>query len=125
MTKENKITVLYVDDEPINLDLFELAFKNSFDILTADSGAEGLIVMSKNDNIQVVISDMKMPEMNGIEFIKKAKKIYDNISFLILTGFDINEEIKESLNSGLIKGYFQKPMNKVEITTAINKAVNA
>ena len=119
-----KINILYVDDEYINLELFKLTFKNSFDILIAESGFKGLEVMSKHSNIHVVISDMKMPEMNGIEFIKKAKKIYDNISYLIFTGFDINEEIRESLNNGLIEGYFQKPMNKNEISTAIKKAVS-
>ena len=123
MDTENKINVLYVDDEAINLELFKMAFKNTFDVLTAESGHAGLQIMSKYDKIQVVISDMKMPEMNGIEFIKKAKDIYVNICFLILTGFDINDEIRDSLNCGLIKGYFQKPLNKNEITSAINKAI--
>jgi response regulator RpfG family c-di-GMP phosphodiesterase len=122
MNDENKITILYVDDEQINLELFKMTFRNSYTVLTADSGPEGLEIMHRYDKIQVVISDMKMPEMNGIQFIRKAKDIYDNVSFLILTGFDINDEIKESLSNGLIKGYFQKPLNKNEITQAINKA---
>ena len=114
MDINNKITVLYVDDEPINLELFQMSFRNSFNVLIAESGHSGLNVLKDSEKIQVVISDMKMPEMNGIEFIKKAKKIYDNIYYLILTGFEINDEIRDSLKSGLIKGYFQKPLNKNE-----------
>ena len=123
MNTDNKIKVLYVDDETINLELFNMAFKNTFDVLIAESGKAGLEIMSKYNDIQVVISDMKMPEMNGIEFIKKAKNIYENICYLILTGFDINDEIRSSLNCGLIQGYFQKPLNKNDITSAITKAV--
>ena len=66
MDTKNKINVLYVDDEAINLELFKMAFKNIFDVLTAESGPAGLEIMSKYDTIQVVISDMKMPEMNLI-----------------------------------------------------------
>lgn len=124
MKNDKKVTILYVDDEIINLELFKMTFRNTFDVLIADSGRQGLEIMKKIKTIQVVISDMKMPEMNGIEFIKKASEIYDNISFLILTGFDINDEIKHSLKTGLIKGYFQKPLNRAEITNAIQKAVN-
>jgi two-component system response regulator (stage 0 sporulation protein F) len=123
MSKNNKITVLYVDDEMINLELFQMTFKNTFEILTAESGKAGLEIMQNYSKIQVVISDMKMPEMSGIEFITEAKKIYQHVSFLILTGFDINNEIKESLKSGLIIGYFQKPLNRSEITNAVLKAV--
>ena len=123
MEINNKITVLYVDDEPINLELFQMSFRNSYNVLVAESGPSGLDVLKKSEKIRVVVSDMKMPEMNGIEFIKKAKDIYDQICFLILTGFEINDEIRDSLNCGLIQGYFQKPLNKNEITSAINKAV--
>jgi response regulator RpfG family c-di-GMP phosphodiesterase len=62
MSKNNKITVLYVDDEMINLELFQMTFKNTFEILTAESGKAGLEIMQNYSKIQVVISDMKMPK---------------------------------------------------------------
>lgn len=114
-----KPTLLYVDDEPINLKLFALNFKNKFNVLTAGSGLEGYELLKKNNHTKVVISDMKMPGMNGIEFIRLAKKEFPEISFFILTGFDITEEIADALNERLIHKYFRKPFNMKEIETSI------
>lgn len=117
-------TLLYVDDEPLNLKLFELNFRKKYDVLTAESGLEGFELLKKNPHIKVVISDMKMPIMNGIEFIKLAKKDFPEISYFILTGFDITEEIADALNERLIHKYFRKPFNMKEIETAISEILN-
>ncbi len=116
-------TVLYVDDEPINLMLFRANFKNKFNIITAESGTQGLLKLKDNPETIVVISDMKMPGMSGIEFIRLAKLDYPNISFYILTGFDITEEISQALDEKVIHKYFQKPFNINEIENAILEAV--
>ncbi len=119
-----KKTLLYVDDEPINLKLFALNFKNKFNVLTAESGAEGYELLKKNPQTSVVISDMKMPGMNGIEFIRLAKKDFPEISYFILTGFDITEEIADALNERLIHKYFRKPFNMKEIESSILEILN-
>ena len=75
--------------------------------------------MKTNPHTKVVISDMKMPGMNGLEFIKLAKKDFPNISFYILTGFDVTEEISQALNEKLILKYFRKPFNVREIEASI------
>ena len=118
-----KKTLLYVDDEPINLKLFALNFKNKFNVLTAESGAEGYELLKSNPHTAVVISDMKMPGMNGIEFIKLAKKDFPDISYFILTGFDITEEIADALNERLIHKYFRKPFNMKDIESTIQEIV--
>ena len=113
-----KPKILYVDDEFINLQLFKINFDNKYEVFTAENGITGLEVLDNNPDIIVVISDMKMPLMNGIEFIKKAKEKYSHIRFYILTGFQITEEIQEALNSKLILKYFSKPfnLNKIDDT---------
>jgi len=121
---DEKKTLLYVDDEPINLKLFALNFKNKFNVLTAESGAEGYELLKKNPHTSVVISDMKMPGMNGIEFIKLAKKDFPEISYFILTGFDITEEIADALNERLIHKYFRKPFNMKDIESSIMEILN-
>lgn len=113
------IKILYVDDEPINLQLFQLNFKKKYMVYTAMSGHEGLKSLETNNDIKVVISDMKMPEMNGLQFITKAKNTYPEITYFILTGYDINTEIAEALDSGLIQKYFSKPFNIKEIDNSI------
>ncbi|HKL07440.1 MAG TPA: response regulator [Bacteroidales bacterium] len=120
---KNNITILYVDDEPMNLKLFEINFRKKFNVLTAMSGDEGLRLLEENGAIDVVISDMKMPGMNGIEFIKKAKNEYPDIKYYILTGFDITDEIAEALDANLIQKYFQKPFNMREIEASIYEAL--
>lgn len=115
----DKITLLYVDDELMNLTLFAINFKKKFEVLTAESGLEGLEKLKLNPHTKVVISDMKMPGMSGLEFIKLAKKDFPDITFYILTGFDITEEIADALNDRVIRKYFRKPFNMKEIETSI------
>ncbi len=107
--------VLYVDDEMINLQLFEINLSRYYKVYTASSGFDGLKILKNNLEIKLVVSDMKMPNMNGIEFIRQAKKDYPQMSFFILTGFDITPEIQEALDSKLILQHFKKPFNMDEI----------
>ncbi|HCX99744.1 MAG TPA: response regulator [Bacteroidales bacterium] len=118
-----KISVLYVDDEPINLKLFELNFKDVFNLITASSGFEGLEILKNQPGISVVVSDMRMPKMDGIEFIGKAKAKFPHIVYFILTGFEITDEISQALNSNLINKYFRKPFNFREIESSISSAI--
>ena len=117
------IKLLYVDDEPINLMLFKTMLRKKYDIVTADSGFSGLEELLINTDIRIVISDMKMPGMNGLEFIKKAKEKFPHVIFCILTGYEITDEIMLALESNLIYQYFQKPFKVIEIENAIKGAV--
>ena len=120
---EKQISILYVDDESINLELFSLVLKKKFNVITAESGNEGLEKLRGNRDISVVISDMKMPGMNGVEFISKARKNFENIVYYILTGFEITEEIAETLNKRLINKYLKNPFNSKEIETSISENI--
>jgi DNA-binding NtrC family response regulator len=120
----NKYKILYVDDEEINLELFAINFKDSYEVLTAHDGYGGLEVLESNVDISIVISDMKMPGMNGIEFIKKARQKYPNKKYYILTGFEITNEIKEALSNGLILEYFCKPFEIEKMHRIIAEALN-
>lgn len=117
------ITILYVDDEPTNLLLFNIHFQKKYKVITSLSGSEGLKILKEQADINVVVSDMKMPGMNGIEFIKAAKVDFPNIHFYILTGFDLTDEIAEALESKLILKYFSKPFNVGLIEQTITEAL--
>ncbi len=121
---DEEIKVLYVDDEPINTKLFEINFKNKFLVLTAENGMQALEVLETNPGVNIVLSDMKMPVMSGIEFIEKAKEIYPNKKFFILTGFEVSKEIQLAINKGLIVKYFRKPLNMKEIELSIREVVD-
>jgi two-component system response regulator (stage 0 sporulation protein F) len=115
-------TLLYVDDEPINLKLFTINFKNKFRVITTESGIDGLAKLNLYPEIAIVISDMKMPGMNGVEFIEAAKKDFPDVTYFILTGFDITEEIAEAMKKGIINKYFRKPFNMKEVEESIIEA---
>ncbi|WP_296620757.1 response regulator, partial [Marivirga sp.] len=97
--------------------------KDSYEVLTAYDGFRGLEVLDSNIDISIVISDMKMPGMNGIEFIKKARQKYPNKKYYILTGFEISKDINEALRNGLILEYFCKPFEIAKMHTIIAEAV--
>ena len=99
----NSITVLYVDDEPINLELFKLSFRNQFNVITARSGMEGLEILKTIQGVDAVISDMKMPQLSGLEFIKQANRKYNSIVYFILSGYYISDEIEKEMENGVIK----------------------
>jgi response regulator RpfG family c-di-GMP phosphodiesterase len=119
-----KINLLYVDDEFINLQLFGLNLRRNYTIITADSGVKALEILKNNPEIDIVISDMKMPQLNGLEFIKIAKQKYSKIKCFILTGYDVTNEIQNAIKAGIILKYFRKPFNIPEIVESIDQTVN-
>lgn len=112
--------ILYVDDEEINLEIFKINMHKYFKIETARSGVEGLRILEEGNTIQLVISDLRMPEMDGLEFIKTAKEKHPDIKFFIITGYEITPEIDEALETNLICQYFNKPYNVNEIISSVN-----
>lgn len=121
----NKPKILYVDDEPINLMLFEANLVRKYEVLKANNGMKGLEILADHPDLKIVFSDMKMPNMNGIEFIREASKLNSDCSFYILTGFEITTEIQHSLDSGLIRKYYGKPINMKDISSEIELVLNA
>lgn len=120
MIGAQEITIMYVDDEEINLFLFEATFSKKYKVITATSGQNGLEKLKEcHKDVRVVISDMNMPEMNGIQFIGEASKKYPGINFFILTGYSYNEEIDEAIKANLVQKFFSKPFNERELEEAI------
>jgi len=116
--------ILYVDDEIINLELLQLTFMNDFQVLVAESAEEGLRLLELNPDIHVVISDLKIPGMNGMDFIKEVKKMSQERVCMLLTGFMEPDIMMEGLNKELIFRYLLKPWNTNELDEAIRAALN-
>ena len=121
----SKHTILYVDDEFLNLLVFSKLFSAKYSILTAESGSEGLRKLEECPGVRAVVSDMKMPGMNGVEFVRLAKGRRPELKCFIMTGYDITEEIFESLRQRTIEECFSKPIVNIEpIEAAIDDALN-
>mgnify|MGYP000302509356 FL=1 len=83
---EEKFPILYVDDEEHNLISFEATFRKEYKVHTAKSAEEGIGIMREN-NIKLVITDQRMPEMTGIQFLEKIAPEFPDTIRMILTGF--------------------------------------
>ncbi len=116
--------ILYLDDEPVNLTLFELMFKSKYGVLLSDSPEKALNLLKEADGIQIVITDMKMPGMNGIEFVKKAKEFKSELPYYLLSGYGMNNEIAEALDCKLINGYLQKPLQREALENIFNQYID-
>ena len=115
--------ILYVDDEVINLELLQLTFMNDFEVITAESAAEGLNLLEQNPDIHVLISDLKMPVINGLDFIKLVKQKYPEKICMLLTAFMESDVMLEGFNKELIFRYLMKPWNKDELKETILEAL--
>jgi len=113
--------ILYVDDEIVNLQLFKLAFKKKYQVNIALSGKEALEMLIDENDISIIFSDMQMPEIDGIEFIKKAKDIKPQVPCFILSGYSKNKKILEALEENLIIDYLMKPFDHKELISIIEK----
>ena len=116
-----KGTILYIDDEPLNVMLFKSLFEDNFNIITGTSGPEGLEKLNQFPDIQIVFSDMKMHGMNGIEFITQARQEHGDKTYFLITGYSITQEIADALEKKIIAKYFGKPLDIEEIEAAITK----
>lgn len=122
MAMTERPRVLYVDDEVINLELLKITYLNDFEIVTASSAAEGLALLEAYPDIHVIISDLKMPEMSGLEFIKEIKRKHKQKVCMLLTGFLESDIMLEGFNKELIFRYVMKPFNREELEETILEA---
>ena len=119
----SKPKILYVDDEEINLKLLEINLQKYFNVLIYESATAALNELANNQDVQIVISDMKMPIMNGLEFINKARKKYPDIKYMIFTGYEITDEIQKALNNGIIVNYIRKPFNLRQLKSMLEEMI--
>ncbi|HOP03006.1 MAG TPA: response regulator [Tenuifilaceae bacterium] len=120
MTSEKK-NILYVDDEKLNLELFRINFRNDYNIFLANSAKEGLEILG-SEHINVIISDLKMPDMNGIELIETIKKESPEKICILLTAFMEPEVMLQAINQELVFRYVIKPWTKTNLKNIIELA---
>lgn len=115
--------LLLVDDEQEVLDALSRVFRKlDVTIFTANSGQEGLDVLA-NECIDIVISDLRMPNMDGNQFLRKAAANYPEVIRMMLTAHTEIEQVISAINEGRIWGYMQKPWNNRELIIAVEQAI--
>ena len=110
MPERNKPHLIYLDDEEINLMFFREMFKLDFDIFTTSSPLEAIEYL-KNNEVDFVLTDQLMPEMTGVQFLKKlkAEKITTDSTKIMVSGYAKAGEVKAAMDSKLIREFVSKP----------------
>ncbi|MGJ1430656.1 response regulator [Sphingobacterium spiritivorum] len=122
--ENKKIAVLYVDDEENNLLSFKATFRLKYDVYTAISGAAAIEIVKKNP-VNVIITDQRMPEMTGVEFLEEIIKLDPHPMRILLTGYTDMAAVIDAVNKGKIFHYLNKPWSEEELDQTIIRAFEA
>lgn len=115
--------VMFVDDEPNLLDGIRRTLYDRFDIYTATSGKEGLDCIRSDGPFAVVVSDMRMPEMDGAEFLSQVRELAPQTTRILLTGYsDISAAIR-AVNNGQLFRFLSKPCDEEALARAIGDGI--
>jgi len=122
-TKINKkYNILYVDDEEVNLRIFQRAFKRNYGVFTANSGPEAMNIL-ENNPVDLIMTDQRMPKMSGVELLIKIVPQYPNIVRMIMTGFSDQQEIMRVDDEVGLDRYMVKPWNKDDLLDEFERAL--
>ena len=111
--------VIFVDDVQTNLDQYQLLEEDHWDAHYFLRTEDAKKFLSENE-VQVVVSDQKMPEENGVSFLKHVKESYPHIFRLLITGFSEEALVIASIKEAKVHDYFKKPYDPDDLTKKIN-----
>lgn len=118
---KSNVTILVVDDEEMMRDLLEkILSREGYNIITACDGVDALSKLSEQ-KVDIVISDMKMPNMNGFELLKHIKNDYEGVGIIIMTAYGDTYTVKDALLLGADE-YITKPFKSYEISLVVERA---
>ncbi len=119
---DKKYSILYVDDEKSNLNIFKNTFRRKYNIFIAESPLQGLEILD-SEEIDLILTDQRMPEMNGVEFLKKAMIRHPKPNRILITGYTDFDALKDAVNDAKIYQYIQKPWDEEDIQLVIDSAL--
>ena len=119
---EEKLKLLVVDDEPDNLDLLYRTFRRDFTVFKATSGAEALNLLDEKGEMAIIISDQRMPKMNGTELLSRTVERFPDTIRMVLTGYTDVEDLVSAINSGKVFKYITKPWNSKKLKEVVEQA---
>lgn len=114
--------ILFLDDEERIVNALAALFRYKYQVFTATRGAQALAIMREH-HVHVVVSDQRMPEMTGVEFLRQAKAVSADSVRILLTGFSDLPAIIDSVNDGEVYRFLNKPWGNQEIQAVIADAL--
>lgn len=118
-----KIKILYVDDEANNLSSFHSFFRKEYDVYTAESAFEAFNLM-KGVDMQILVTDQRMPQMTGVEFLEQTILTHPDSIRLLITGYSDIKTVIEAVNKGQINKYIEKPWDWDKLKLVLENCVD-
>jgi len=115
--------ILFVDDEANVTSALKRHFRKQYAVSTAPGGAEALQIIADEGPFAVIVSDMQMPEMNGVQFLAAAQKLAPESVRLMLTGNADQQTAVDAVNQGSVFSFYTKPCPPEVMTQALEKAI--
>ncbi|NJM25452.1 MAG: sigma-54-dependent Fis family transcriptional regulator [Bacteroidia bacterium] len=113
--------VLYVDDEENNLKVFYSLFKRDYEVSVASSAAKGMEILAEFP-IEVIVTDQRMPQKTGVEFLEEVMQKYPEVIRIVLTGYAEMGDLIDAVNKGKIYHYLTKPWKREELKVVLDNA---
>ncbi|MHC5538876.1 response regulator [Singulisphaera rosea] len=121
MSPTAKHCLLIIDDEPNVCDSVHDLLRREFRVLKANSARDGYRIMQEEE-VHIIMSDQRMPQMTGVELLAKVKSRYPQAVRMLFTGFADLESIIAAINQGHIFGFLKKPWQPEELESAVRQA---
>lgn len=118
---DERICILYLDDEEHNLTSFKAAFRRDYNVFVTTDAGEAVQILNENE-VHVVISDQKMPNLSGVEFFELIIPDFPDPVRMLLTGYADIEAVIDAINKGQVYRYIAKPWNEQELRITIENA---
>ncbi len=123
MKPRTPLTVLVVDDEQRSLETLRRTLEEDFTVLTASSAEEGEAIMAR-EFVHIVLSDQRMPGMQGVEFLRRVRSLWPDTVRLILSGYTDAEDIIAGINQAGIWQYLLKPWHPEQLLLTLKSAAD-
>ena len=125
LSNDTLVKILFVDDEPNVLRSLRRLFmdEDNYELFIAESGAEGLEILEQEQGVCVVVSDYRMPGINGVEFLRQVHERWPKTIRIVLSGYADTASVVEAINIGHIYKFIPKPWNDDELRINIANAV--
>lgn len=118
-----KPTILCVDDELNVVESMKLNLRRHYKVLTAQSGMEALQILQQHTEVAVVVSDMRMPEMDGAKLLAEVKSAAPNVVRMLLTGYSDIDAAMRAVNEGQIFRFLTKPCEPEHLLATLEAGV--
>ena len=112
--------ILICDDEEGVRESLKAVLSDTYDLITVDSGEMAIEVLSHSKDIKVMLLDIKMPKVNGLDVLKEIKKKFPSVKIIMVTGYKSVETAAEATRLGA-SGYIVKPFKSQEILETVKK----